>query len=221
MINQKYFTLADKPVIFDIGANIGHMTLNYVKMFPGSMVYAFEPTDYAFNKIQKNISLNPELSKRIILTKAFVSNKSENNAPIKAFASWKIIPDHSIESITHPVHSGIVMEATQTPSIRLDDYIIQNNIQKIDFIKIDTDGNELEVLQGGMDCICRFKPAIIIEVGLYILKEKGIEFEQFFDLFEKHSCDFINTKSGHKITRKNYTQGFPAESTLDILILFA
>ena len=133
MIKQKYFTLPEKPVIFDIGANMGQMTLNYVKTSPKSVVYAFEPTNYAFNKIQKNISLNPELSKRIILTKAFVSNKSENNAPIKAFASWKIVPDESTESITHPVHLGTVKKATQTPSIRLDDYIIQNNIKNLDF----------------------------------------------------------------------------------------
>ncbi len=220
VLDQKYFTIADKPVIFDIGANMGQMSLSYAKLFPGSTVYAFEPTDYAFQKLHKNISLNPDLSKRIIPTKAFISNKSENDADIKAFASWKILPIQTDAALTHPVHSGTLMESTHTPSIRLDDFVIQNNIKTIDFIKIDTDGHELDVLQGALESISRFKPVIIFEVGLYILKEKGMNFEQFFDLFETFNVAFINAENGHKITRNNYVHEIPPKSTLDILVIF-
>lgn len=52
--------------MLDIGANIGSHTLPLAQMVgPSGRVYSFEPTDYAFGKQRRNLSLNPELSKRV------------------------------------------------------------------------------------------------------------------------------------------------------------
>src|SRR4051812_5528651 len=53
-------------VVLDIGANVGSHTLRLAQ-FVGTAgrVYAFEPTDYAFQKLQKNLTLNPLLAARV------------------------------------------------------------------------------------------------------------------------------------------------------------
>src|SRR5690348_2077690 len=48
--------------VLDIGANIGAHTLTLAKLVGSAgKVFAFEPTDFAFEKLQTNLSLNPEL----------------------------------------------------------------------------------------------------------------------------------------------------------------
>ena len=52
-------------VALDIGANIGSHTLPLAQIVgPSGRVYSFEPTDYAFEKQLRNLSLNRDLSKR-------------------------------------------------------------------------------------------------------------------------------------------------------------
>ena len=47
--------LSKKPLFFDIGANIGVQTLQLSQNFKDSIVHSFEPTNFGFNKLKKNI----------------------------------------------------------------------------------------------------------------------------------------------------------------------
>ena len=62
---NRFFKIQENFVIFDIGANVGIMTLPFAQMVPKGSVYAFEPTLYALEKLKKNISLNANISKNI------------------------------------------------------------------------------------------------------------------------------------------------------------
>jgi tRNA G46 methylase TrmB len=90
VFNSSYFKCSENPIIFDIGANIGHMTLTYAMRFPEAKIFAFEPTDFASKKLKRNLELNPALAKNVSVVKAFVSDKTELVSDIKAFASWKV-----------------------------------------------------------------------------------------------------------------------------------
>ena len=48
--------------------------------------------------------------------------------------------------------------------MRLDDFVTKQKINKIDFIKIDVEGNELNVIYGATNSIKKFKPIILIEI---------------------------------------------------------
>jgi hypothetical protein len=119
-----------------------------------------------------------------------------------------------------PLHKGTVKEANETPSFTLDDFVAQNNIGKIDFIKIDTDGHEIEVFKGAKESIRQFKPLILFEVSLYGLQEKNLDFQFYFDYFKSFDHSFINSKNGHVITKNNYLSEIPAKSTTDVIVLF-
>jgi len=211
---QKYFSIPESAVIFDVGANIGSMTLRFAQQVPNCHVYAFEPTDYAFNKLTRNITLNPVLVERITPVQLFVSDQTELDHQIKAYSSWKV-DGTSVDS--HPLHGGSIKPAESIPIVTLNDFCSENKIRKVDLIKIDTDGHELLVLAGAASTIEKFRPLVIFEVGLYVLEERGEVFEQFFLNFSSFKYDLINSKDGKKITRENYHKQIPLRSTTDII----
>ena len=84
---KKIFDLNQKIIILDIGANIGSVSLPLAKMFSKSRIFAIEPTNFAFNKLVKNLNLNQNLKKNISLNQLFFSKK---NKPEKVWSSWNL-----------------------------------------------------------------------------------------------------------------------------------
>lgn len=211
-----YIHLPQDGIIFDIGANVGIMSLQFAKSVPQGTVYAFEPTDYAYKKLKKNLWLNKEIS-NIITIQSFVSRQSTRNHQIKAYSSWKV--DGNKADNTHPVHGGTAMPADNVPAISLDDFCANEKISRLDFIKIDTDGHEIDVLMGADGCISKFRPKIIFEVGLYIMKEHGISFSDYWDYFAPINYELFNSANKKRIDMLNYKKVIPAKGTIDILAL--
>jgi FkbM family methyltransferase len=211
-----HFAISPDGCIFDIGANIGSMTLNFARMVPEGKVYAFEPTDYAFEKLKRNISLNPELAKRVRMVQLFVSDQSGPVHDLKAYSSWKV--DGSAQN-SHPLHGGMIRNAEGVSAVTLDDFCIENQISRVDLIKIDTDGHELQVLNGAFRTLEKSTPFLIFEIGLYTLSEHHIGFQKYFNYLKSFGYDLINTKNGSAITLNNYRRQIPLRSTTDIVAI--
>ena len=216
VIGKNFFNLPDNGVVLDVGANIGSITMQFAQRVPNGHVYAFEPTDYAYAKMSRNLELNQELAKRITPVQSFVSNRTEAISSIYAYASWKV--DGSL-STKHPLHGGILQSTESIPSVTLDDFCVAKNLYSVDLIKIDTDGHELAVLQGASETIKKYLPHIIFEIGLYLLKEQGIQFGCYFDFFSSLDYTLINSKNGARISIENYHEIIPLRSTTDIIAL--
>jgi FkbM family methyltransferase len=212
--NNRYFTLKDDAVIFDVGANIGSMALRFAQHASRGHVYAFEPTDFAFRKFLNNLALNPHLAKRITPVQLFLSDQTKSDHKIQAYASWKV--DGSISN-THPMHGGAIKPAKSVPAVTLDDYCLKHKIHKIDLIKIDTDGHEFSILNGATQTVEKSLPYIIFEIGLYVLKEQNITFERIYAYFANYDYYLLNAKNGKQITLQNYSYRIPKRSTTDLL----
>lgn len=207
-------SLANNAVIFDVGGNVGLMSLFFAKIVPNGLVYAFEPTDYALNKFKTNLELNPELAKRIKLNQCFIYSSIEDEPELEAFSSWKLTGDEK----RHSVHKGIAKSAKNIAAITLDYFVKEKNIQKLDLIKIDTDGYELEVLKGGKHILATLRPKVIFEVGQYIMKEKKISFSDYSSLFFELNYKILNTK-GVEVTLDNYKKHIPENGTVDLIAI--
>ncbi|MDY6791268.1 MAG: FkbM family methyltransferase [Thermodesulfobacteriota bacterium] len=214
ILKNKYLSLPSNAVVFDIGANIGSMTLSLAHIVTNGLIYAFEPTDYAFNKLMRNINLNPELASRITPFQLFLSDKSQKNHKIKAYSSWKI---KGTTSNTHPVHGGNIKPAESIQAITVDDFCAKNRINRLDLIKIDTDGHEIQVLAGASKTIRKYKPYVIFEIGQYIIEEYNISFEQYFNYFPSLVYTLYNSKNGKKISLQNFHVQIPERYTTDII----
>jgi FkbM family methyltransferase len=211
---SKSFPIKSDAIILDVGANIGVMSLRFAQEAPAGHVYAFEPTAYAYQKLLRNLSLNPELAARITPVQAFCSDRSQTRDNLVAYSSWKI--DGSAAG-AHPLHGGSMHSTEGADVFTLDEFCQARQISAVDLIKIDTDGHELQVLRGGRETLARFRPRIIFESGLYAMAENDSSFEQFADYFSPLGYTLISSRSGHEINRENYRGEIPLRSTIDIV----
>jgi FkbM family methyltransferase len=210
-----YLSLPQDAVVLDVGANAGIMTLQFAKQAPSGKVYSFEPTFYAYAKFTRNLELNPELAKRVVPIQSFVSSTTSVKHNIKAYASWKV--GGKIDSTAHIVHGGVHKSVDGIGALTLDDFCEQNKIERVDFIKIDTDGHELEVLKGAEKTIRKLRPTIIFEIGLYVMEDKNISFTDYFNFFNSAGYSIIDGSSHKEIDAHNYRKYIPSKGTIDII----
>jgi FkbM family methyltransferase len=214
---SRFVQIPADAVILDVGANVGVMTLQFARLAPQGHVYAFEPTHYAFGRLQTNLSLNPALAARITAAQVFVSARSGERPAAPVFASWKV--DGTRSAGQHPVHLGTASSAEGVGTTTLDEFAGASGLNRADLIKIDTDGHELKVLQGAVQVLGRFRPAVIFEVGMYVMREWGIGFSHYEELFRPLGYRILDSKTGREITTANHRSIIPVLGTIDALAL--
>ncbi len=173
---KKILDKRKKYYFIDIGANIGSVTLNLAKKFSKSTILSIEPTFYAYKKLKFNINLNKSLKKRIKILNIFISNTKKSKK--YTYSSWKL----NFNSQSHPIHKG-VLKKTSSDQKTLDEII--NKMKKVDFIKIDTDGHEYQILVSGLKQIKKNKPIIHMEFAPYLYKENGISSPKLINIIKK------------------------------------
>jgi len=165
------------------------------------MVHAIEPTNYAFKKLTNNIAINPEISNRITPNQILlVSEYNKNDKVSGIYSSWPLV--HSKNR--HNVHCGVEMSISNAKKNTLDNVIIENKISKIDIIKLDVDGNELDILIGGQKSIVKFKPIFVMELGPDQY-EKNSNFDKVVQLM---------VSIGYKFYSLNENVKYPSDSML-------
>jgi FkbM family methyltransferase len=189
-------------VVLDIGANIGAHTLPLAILAgeKGS-VYAFEPTEYAYTKLLKNIQLNPLLSKRIIpMQMMLVSDTSAGLEP-SIYSSWPMEKGDDL----HPVHLGR-LKSTRGARVEILDRVMDElKINHVDLIKIDVDGHESSVLKGAYRTLKKYTPVIMMELAPYIFKETQSEFTEMIYMLHRIGYSFTSATTG-KILPKSAEQ---------------
>jgi FkbM family methyltransferase len=160
-------------VVFDVGANIGAHTLGLARSVgPTGGVFAFEPTDFAFDKLKRNLALNPELQARTHPRQILLAASTAGDAPKEIFASWPLEKDASV----HPKHRGRPVTARNATVDTLDRFVAREGIERLNVIKIDVDGHELPVLQGGLAVLTKFRPVLVMEMSPYVHAEEHNSF---------------------------------------------
>jgi FkbM family methyltransferase len=215
VIKNRFLTLLPDSVVVDVGANFGLMTLAFAQLCPRGRVFSFEPTHYAVHRLRRNLALNPLLASRVELINSFVTKQSESNPSIVAYSSWRV--DGERAGNEHPVHLGTPQSAEGVPGISLDDFCARRSLRRLDLIKIDTDGHELEVLLGAAGTIERHRPIVLFEIGLYIMDERNIRFEQYYEYFTNLDYLLFDTKTSRRISLANYRSHIPGRGTTDLI----
>jgi FkbM family methyltransferase len=218
-INSPLLQIPKDATILDVGGNFGFMALQYAQKVPEGRVISFEPTHYALAKFKRNLKLNPELSKRITVINSFVSAEVSIDPKIKAFSSWRVDNLNVDENTRHSWHLGIEKSTEGVGAVTLDSFCEINKINKVDLIKIDTEGHEAEVLKGARETMANHLPFVIFEVGQYVMVEKGIDFTFYHDYFSKLSYKLFNSRSKKSISLSNWKSEIPEFGTIDIIAI--
>jgi len=154
-------------VFIDIGAHIGYYSmLSSFIVGEKGMVYSFEPTPKTYQILKQNIKRkNIIINNYAVFSKETTIKFNDYGSKYSAFNSFKEARlDKLILKNLTPVNINV-------KTITLDKYI---EIQKIqpDFVKIDVENAELEVLKGAKKTIEKFHPIISIEVGDFGLNDR-------------------------------------------------
>lgn len=141
--------LQDSAVIVDAGANIGNHSLYWATQRSAKKIFAFEPVQQTYSKLKKNIELN-ELS-NVIEPLNIALGEHNNHAEILQY---------------HPENiGGTSLKENENGEIIVNklDFVLDNKITKLDLLKVDVEGFEVQVLKGSRNTISKFKPIILVE----------------------------------------------------------
>ena len=144
----------------DIGANIGFWTRELCSKF--KKVWAFEPSVENCEYLKKNVIADNYELERIAL-----SDKQDKN--VELYATSNSCGDLRLKKTDNAcIESHVDLK-------RLDDYI--DKFEKVDFIKIDTQQSEREILLGAEQTLREFMPVLCVELPTRGLKELGYKLE--------------------------------------------
>lgn len=167
-------------VAIDIGAHFGLYSLILAKYFKKHVI-AFEPTPYSAEIFRQNISFNKLFSK-IELREAAVGR--ENGKANFLIQETEGAVSNSLIDYWH--------SDEQKNNIEVDILSIDQSVdKKISFIKIDAEGNELDVLIGAHITIEKYRPWILLALHPSAIQKKGDNLETIWDYFEKKNYKMI------------------------------
>ena len=178
--------------LFDVGAHRGESVKFFTKFIKIKKIYCFEPSPDNFKILKKNV--NKYLDKKD--TKVSFENIAlgKQNSQ-KKLIQFKETSSSSLKEINYSskyykkknfflnTADNKMLNITQS---KLKDYIIEKKINNFDLIKIDTEGNEYEVLLGLEEYLSYFK-IIIFEHHYDDMIIKGYTFTNINNLLKKHN----------------------------------
>ena len=178
--------IPDNAVILDIGANIGNHTLYWGIFRNVKKIHAFEPMIKTYEVLQKNIILNKLEQKVQLYNIALGSTKTKGS--VRKGQTFNTMFTH-IE----------VSEQGKLEIDSLDNIVAQGDFEKIDFIKIDVEQFELQVLLGAVETLKKYKPSIYVEI-LYRSPENKKEILPLLNDLGYIFKTFINNEAGTEET---------------------
>lgn len=149
--------LKKDSIIIDAGAHIGTFSILAAQLSPGGRVYSFEPVASNFKLLKNNTKYYPQ-----IICENFGLGDGDQmhrkNIFVPALGSSGSVFEDSPYYGKFDERGAGKMEVADIFSI--DNFVAENNIAHVDFIKIDTEGYEAKILKGAQNVIKKWKPVI-------------------------------------------------------------
>jgi FkbM family methyltransferase len=166
-INELKFT--ENPIIIDIGANVGIVSFYFAKKYPNSKIFAYEPHPINYQNLIEGIKANNITN--IYPFNLAVFSKSDLDVKIHLHEN-----NTSASSVFRylPKDPYVIVK-----TISLEDILKQNNISYIDFLKIDCEGAEFDILENTK---MFYHEEILIE-------NMFIEFHRFMEKLENKNIE--------------------------------
>ena len=159
----------EPKVIFDVGAHIGVTALLYSDCFPNATIYAFEPGSDNMRQLRENLVGAPDVRKHQI-----------------AFG----VAAGTGALLTEPEHPSMARfgngagPTENVPIDTVDQFCTEHDVDRIDLMKIDTEGFELEVLEGAKSMLEQKR------IGM-IKAECAIDPDNDYHIELRELCDFL------------------------------
>lgn len=181
----KIFIKKNNPVIMDVGANKGQSVDRFQSIFKKPYIYCFEPVKSSFDLLKKKITLekrikayNFAICKNQKKKKIYIYKNDAHSGFNKVLKNTKWL---ELRSKRINISSKNYLKKTELVKTEtIDNFCKKNNIKEIDILKIDTQGNEDNVLKGCANLLKQKKIKIIqVEV---ILQDVYSKYLNIYDI---------------------------------------
>ena len=157
--------------IFDIGANVGQTAVSFARAFPMAGVRSFEPFSATFVLLRQNTARFPNVSCEQL---ALGSEVGSVSVPLQISSV-----NNSLRACQGSPGGG----AEETIEVdTLDGYCSAHGVEEIDYLKIDTEGHDLEVLKGARELMASHRVGFVqVEAAMTRANRKHVAFAEFDD----------------------------------------
>jgi FkbM family methyltransferase len=202
----------DSPVIVDIGANTGQTIEMMLRVFTRPQVFAFEPSSRTFATLRRRYGNECRGMFQMAIGDSDTEQVLINYSSSLFTSLHKLHPEAALH---HDVSELRVLDSETVPSRRMDSLLPELGINRIDLLKIDTQGHDLAVLRGAANTLqSGIVRAVLIEVNFLSMYEgEGSWLEiagtldaagyKLVDFYEKHRsgnvlswCNCLYQKTG-------------------------
>ncbi len=149
---QKLYKPQPGDVVMDAGGNVGMLALYFAQLVgPSGKVYCFEPDAHNLRDVQRNLAINPELQDRIVVQPELLWNANtwvdfQESGTVGSSAVW--------------FSSGEAIVKKQ--ALTIDTWVESLGLTRLDFIKMDIEGAEIEALEGAVETLRALHPKMAI-----------------------------------------------------------
>lgn len=151
-----------QAVFLDVGANVGQHSLYMARRC--ATVHAFEPWAEARARLERNLTANRIAN---VAVHPFGLGAQTGDAEFFAPASANLGTGSFVPDVNFNAAQG------HLPVVRGDEAVARLGIERIDLIKIDTEGFEVKVLAGLTETLARHRPVVVCELSETTLAELG------------------------------------------------
>ncbi len=185
------FVIAD-AVVADIGANAGYYSLvASAKAYAGS-VFSFEPDQRSVRQLKENIHLN-KITNIHPIELAISSVTSEFPLYLAGSENTGMTGLRKPDTFTGSTESVQV--------IYLDEWVLLLGVERIDLIKMDIEGSEMEALKGMKEVLQSFRPVLFVEICQELLSRFDARVEDIYTFLEGFSYQAYQIIAPHTIQR--------------------
>ena len=144
-------------VVLDIGAHAGETAITYLASFPKAQIHAFEPHPDSFACLAQTKDARLHVhrlaaSNRCGDAEFFVLSDlaDDSAAPVAASMNNGLVAETQFSLVAGRYTKSITVECTT-----VDRFCVDHDLERLDLLKIDTEGHEREVLQGAAETLER------------------------------------------------------------------
>ncbi|MBM3950929.1 MAG: FkbM family methyltransferase [Rhodospirillales bacterium] len=154
-------TVAGSGAVFvDVGANVGTHTLGLARRV--SRLHAFEPWPTAFSALRRNVEINA-------LDNVVLHPYGLGDANAQLTFHVPITANRGTGGFVPNVNAN---RPGETLPVRRGDEVFADVVERVDLVKIDTEGYELKALAGMRASLASFRPVVVVEVSPATLTER-------------------------------------------------
>ena len=176
---RRFFTGYVPSVIFDVGANVGQSCLSYAEAFPTTRIHAFEPVPETFETLAQKVADIESITPWNIAL-----SSSDGIATMRrAKAS---VGDRIVKGSAAP--DG---EAVEVKTMTGTAFCQEHGIDRISFLKIDTEGHDLDVMKGFRSMLDRVA-FVQVEAAMNRYNKSHVQFGVFMEFMEARNFHLMH-----------------------------